>query len=153
MFQWHHLIELYIGGLTSWCGQASIRVLPILLILVRKFYHNLDKIVSLRTAVCKNQTNSKFGGKGGKLDFFHALMRYFFFGEINILSFQRYRLNANCNQNPLKPSFEALNYYTGLKPRLEKQIILVSLKQTSFTTSKYLVKWSGVLVCYFCYTK
>lgn len=26
------------------------------------------------------------------------------------------------------------------KPHLEKQIILVSLKQTSFTTSKYLVK-------------
>lgn len=151
MFQWHHLIELYIGGLTSWCGQASIRVLPILLILVRKFYHNLDKIVSLRTAVCKNQTNSKFGG--WKIGFLSCFNEIFFFREINILSFQRYRLNANYNQNPLKPSFEALNYYTGLKPRLEKQIIVVSLKQTSFTTSKYLVKWSGVLVCYFCYTK
>ena len=28
----------------------------------------------LRAPVCKNQTNSKFRGKGGKFDFFHILM-------------------------------------------------------------------------------
>ena len=31
-------------------------------------------IVSLRTPVCKNQTKSKFRGKGGKFDFFYILM-------------------------------------------------------------------------------
>ena len=29
---------------------------------------------NLRAPVCKNQTNSKFRGKGGKFDFFHILM-------------------------------------------------------------------------------
>ena len=28
----------------------------------------------LRAPVCKNQTKSKFRGKGGKFDFFHILM-------------------------------------------------------------------------------
>ena len=28
----------------------------------------------LRAPVCKNQTNFKFRGKGGKFDFFHILM-------------------------------------------------------------------------------
>ena len=28
----------------------------------------------VKTPVCKNQTNSKFHGKGGKFDFFHILM-------------------------------------------------------------------------------
>ena len=28
----------------------------------------------LRAPACKNQTNSKFRGKGGKFDFFHILM-------------------------------------------------------------------------------
>ena len=30
--------------------------------------------VDLRAPVCKNQTNSKFRGKGGKCDFLHILM-------------------------------------------------------------------------------
>ena len=29
---------------------------------------------ALRAPVCKNQTNSKFRGKGGQFDFFHILM-------------------------------------------------------------------------------
>ena len=45
-----------------------------------KHDHRLDlvldrcKKINLRAPVCKNQTNSKFRGKGGKFDFFHILM-------------------------------------------------------------------------------
>ena len=36
---------------------------------------SLDVFISyLRAPVCKNQTKSKFRGKGGKFDFFHILM-------------------------------------------------------------------------------
>ena len=31
-------------------------------------------VCDLRAPVCKNQTNFKFRGKGGKFDFFHILM-------------------------------------------------------------------------------
>ena len=51
------------------------------------------EILLLRAPVCKNQTNSKFRGKGGKFDFFHILMLHkarvllkslhSFFGEIS----------------------------------------------------------------------
>ena len=34
----------------------------------------MAKIKTLRASVCKNQTKSKFRGKGGKFDVFHILM-------------------------------------------------------------------------------
>ena len=38
-------------------------------------YHSLQTLFKyLRAPACKNQTNSKFRGKGGKFDFFHILM-------------------------------------------------------------------------------
>ena len=40
-----------------------------------KFGKKLPCILgTLRAPVCKNQTKSKFRGKGGKFDFFHILM-------------------------------------------------------------------------------
>ena len=58
-------------------------------------------------------------------------MKYPFISEIN----------AN-KQNPLKSSFEALNYYMGLKASHAKADYSTVFKtsQPSFTTSKYLLK-------------
>ena len=56
----------------------------------RKYWSicHLQTRKSLRAPVSKNQTNSKFRGKGGKLDFFHILMSQLkslcsFFGEVS----------------------------------------------------------------------
>ena len=42
--------------------------------LVTQISARLDCVENLRAPVCKNRTNSKFRGKGGKFDFFHILM-------------------------------------------------------------------------------
>ena len=55
------------------CVAAKLELsifLSILIILPVNY--NCDYV--LRAPVCKNQTNSKFRGKGGKFDFFHILM-------------------------------------------------------------------------------
>ena len=55
-----------------------------------------------------------------------------------------WEINAN-NQNPLKWSFEALNYDMVLKASRSKTdyVIVFKTAQPSFTTSKYLLKWFG----------
>jgi hypothetical protein len=64
---------------------------------------------------CKNQTNSKFRGKGGKFDFAHILMvdRLGHDKSYWIVFLAKYpfisKKNAN-NQIPLKLSFEAPFY-------------------------------------------
>ena len=59
------------------------------------------------------------------------LVKYPFISEIN----------AN-KQNPLNSSFEALNYYLGLKASRAKtdNSPVFKTSQSSFTTSKYLLK-------------
>ena len=55
-----------------------------------------------------------------------------------------WEINPN-NQNPLKSSFEALNYDLVFKPSRARSDYVTVFKavQPSFTTSKYLLKWFG----------
>ena len=63
-------------------------------------------------------------------------------------------INAN-KQNPLKSSFEALNYYMGLKASRAKTDYSTVFKtsQPSFTTSKYQFNLFGEIVLSYLYTK
>ena len=77
----------------------------------------IDDSKTLRAAVRKNQT---YRGKGGKFDFFHILMLDRLGYNLNHCKVfpVKYpfisKKNAN-NENQLKSSFEALNYYTALR--------------------------------------